>query len=229
MAQLDPISLIRNAPDERTAMANADLYLSTIDPRTAREINALPPDQRQQAIAQIVAGLRSQPANNDSGGRDAAAPGSGAMTASQAMNAVAIGRGLSDYGSLAIAPGAIPAGLVGNALMSAGQNALSSLDGAMLGISPGGNGDGPSGGGMTGGPDGMDIGPGYSFAEGGEVKPQNLLGPNPKGKDDGFAALDAGEFVVSADAAKRVGVDKLHALNAGRAGIVSRAMRKAKA
>lgn len=228
MAQLDPISLIRNAPDERTAMANADLYLSTIDPRTAREINALPPDQRQQAIAQIVARLRSQPADSGSGGRDAAAPGSGAMTASQAMNAVAIGRGLSDYGSLAIAPGAIPAGLVGNALMSAGQNALSSLDHAMIGISPGGNGDGASGGGMTAG-NSADIGPGYSFAEGGEVKPQNLLGPNPKGKDDGFAALDAGEFVVTADAAKRVGVDKLHALNAGRAGIVSRAMRKAKA
>lgn len=226
MADLDPISLIKNAPSEQMAMAHAATYLSLLDPKGAREINALPPMEKQQAIARLVAGLRSQPI--DIGGQDAASPGSGLMSASQAMNAVALGRGLSDYGASVIAPGAIPAGLVGDALMTAGQQSLSSLDGAMIGISPGGNG-GPAGGDMTAGPDGMDIGPGFSFAKGGEVRPHNLLGPNPKGKDDGFAALDAGEFVVSADAAKRVGMDKLHALNAGRAGIVSRAMRKAKA
>lgn len=80
------------------------------------------------------------------------------MTAEQAMNAVAMGRGLSDYGSLMVAPGSFAAGLVGNAMMGAGQNALSSLDAAMIGISPGGN----DVGGMTA-VNSADIGPGYSF------------------------------------------------------------------
>lgn len=83
---------------------------------------------------------------------------SGSMTAGQAMNAVALGSGLSNYGSTLIAPGAFAAGLLGNAMMNTGQNALSSLDAAMLGISPGA----VDAGGMTAG-NSADIGPGYSF------------------------------------------------------------------
>lgn len=83
---------------------------------------------------------------------------SGSMTAGQAMNAVALGSGLSNYGSTLIAPGAFAAGLLGNAMMNTGQNALSSLDAAMLGISPGA----VDAGGMTAG-NSTDIGPGYSF------------------------------------------------------------------
>lgn len=42
---------------------------------------------------------------------------------------------------------------------------------------------------------------GSAYAKGGMVK--GLIGPNPKGKDDGYGALDKGEFVVKASSAKR--------------------------
>lgn len=81
------------------------------------------------------------------------------ITAEQAMNAVAMGRGLSNYGATMVAPGALPAGLIGNAMMSAGQNALSSLDAAMLGMSPGDTGGGyGSGAGWGGGIEGSGLG-----------------------------------------------------------------------
>lgn len=92
---------------------------------------------------------------NGGGGANA---GGGPMTTNQAMNSIALGSALSDYGSTMVAPGAFAAGLLGNAMMGAGQNALSSLDAAMLGISPGA----VDAGGMTAG-NSADIGPGYSF------------------------------------------------------------------
>lgn len=64
------------------------------------------------------------------------------------------------------------------------------------------------------------------YAKGGKVTKAKLSGPNPKGKDDGYAALDAGEFVVKASIAKKLGSAKLRALNEGRAGIVMKAMNK---
>lgn len=40
---------------------------------------------------------------------------------------------------------------------------------------------------------GLDAG----YAKGGKVRPQGLLGPNPKGPDDGYAALKVGERVLN--------------------------------
>lgn len=52
------------------------------------------------------------------------------------------------------------------------------------------------------------------FSRGGKVTQKRLAGPNPPGKDDGYAALDAGEYVVNAKAAKKHG-PALRRMNAG--------------
>lgn len=125
----------------------------------------------------------SQDARGDSGVAPAApSPG---MTAGQAMGLTALGAGLSNYGSSLVAPGAIAAGLAGNAMMGIGQNALSSLDAAMMGpsVSAAQNDvaqamadyaeSGAAGAGMAGGNDGsMGVGSGSAdlMAKGGLAK-----------------------------------------------------------
>jgi hypothetical protein len=55
------------------------------------------------------------------------------------------------------------------------------------------------------------------------VTKKHLTGPNPKGKDDGYGALDHGEGVLTAATTKRLGGKKaIDALNAGLADIVMR-------
>ena len=43
------------------------------------------------------------------------------------------------------------------------------------------------------------------YAKGGHVTRDRLHGPNPPGPDDGYAALDAGEFVIKASDVKKLG------------------------
>lgn len=69
------------------------------------------------------------------GGDGSAGNGPGGMTADQAFGALAAGMALSGYGQFGLAPGAMVAGLLGDALTSAAQGQLSSLDAAMLGAS----------------------------------------------------------------------------------------------
>jgi hypothetical protein len=52
------------------------------------------------------------------------------------------------------------------------------------------------------------------LARGGVVTPGHLVGPDPAGPDEGFAPLQAGEFVVNANSASRFR-DILEAINAG--------------
>lgn len=61
---------------------------------------------------------------------------------------------------------------------------------------------------------------GGEYNKGGKVTRNRLGGPNPDGPDDGYAALDVGEYVIKADAVKRHGSKALKALNEGRARIV---------
>ena len=66
-------------------------------------------------------------------------------------------------------------------------------------------------------PGGSDMG-GYGGADngyykGGMVKGGLLAGPNPKGPDDGYAALDHGEYVIRASAVKKYGKGLLDAIN----------------
>lgn len=58
------------------------------------------------------------------------------------------------------------------------------------------------------------------FYRGGRVTRERLSGPNPRGPDDGYAALDEDEFLIKSKQAKKLGFTKLKALNAGKADIV---------
>jgi hypothetical protein len=65
--------------------------------------------------------------------------------------------------------------------------------------------------GETGGSDGF----GGEYAKGGKVnmKPQKY---NPPGPDDGYAALDNGEYVIRKKAVKKYGANIFEQINAGR-------------
>ena len=70
------------------------------------------------------------------------------------------------------------------------------------------------GGGGGGGKGNIDY---YDIAEyykGGKVTPNKLMGPDPAGPDDGFAALKSGEFVLNEKTAKEIGYEVLKRLNA---------------
>ena len=77
------------------------------------------------------------------------------------------------------------------------------------------------GGGYSGAPSGgSDVGrsaPGSAhYAQGGHVSMQHLLGPNPEGPDDGYAALKDGEFVINDKAVKKYGIELMQAINSGK-------------
>ena len=70
---------------------------------------------------------------------------------------------------------------------------------------------GANAGGYGGGDAGFGGGS-KAFAEGGMVRLKDLLGKAP-GPDDGYAALQDGEFVIKKDAVKRYGVKMLEQIN----------------
>ncbi len=53
-----------------------------------------------------------------------------------------------------------------------------------------------------------------AYAKGGKVTPDRLMGPDPAGPDDGYAALKSGEFVLNEKSAKEIGYEVLKRLNA---------------
>ena len=53
-----------------------------------------------------------------------------------------------------------------------------------------------------------------AYAKGGKVTPNRLMGPDPAGPDDGYAALKSGEFVLNEKTAKEIGYEVLKRLNA---------------
>lgn len=76
-----------------------------------------------------------------------------------------------------------------------------------------GDGMGGGGGGSYGGPGGAGFGGGsQAFNQGGMVRLKDLLGKAP-GPDDGYGALQDGEFVIKKDAVKRYGVKMLEQIN----------------
>jgi len=88
-------------------------------------------------------------------------------------------------------------------------------------------GDGGNGGAGTAGNAGSDGsaadgtgdgGPGGvgAWANGGRVSMGLLGGPNPAGPDDGYGALDHGEFVIRKDAVDKYGGGVMRAINAGK-------------
>jgi hypothetical protein len=89
------------------------------------------------------------------------------------------------------------------------QDVINSLDGYDFGNFGGGGGGG--GGGGKGNIDYYDV---AEYNKGGKVTPDRLMGPDPAGPDDGFAALKSGEFVLNEKAAKEIGYEVLKRLNA---------------
>ena len=77
-----------------------------------------------------------------------------------------------------------------------------------------GPGPGPSDGSPAGGAD-SGAG-GGDWAKGGMVTKERLMGMDPPGPDDGYGALDTGEFVLTASAVKKLGPGNVAKLNAGK-------------
>ena len=95
------------------------------------------------------------------------------------------------------------------------------------GISGGSFGDGGYGGGFGdsggfgGGDSSSDGAGGYGgsdngYYKGGKVTRDRLSGPNPKGPDDGYAALQDGEYVIKASSVKKYGKGLLADINSGK-------------
>lgn len=82
----------------------------------------------------------------------------------------------------------------------------------------GGGAGGSGGGGNSGGADGEGgVGDeGSPFYNGGPVLKSLLGGPDPKGPDDGYGALDAGEYVINAKSVKKYGPVVMALLNSGK-------------
>lgn len=54
------------------------------------------------------------------------------------------------------------------------------------------------------------------YAHGGKVNSNHLTGPNPEGPDDGYGALEGGEFVIKKAAVKKYGEGMLGKINSGK-------------
>lgn len=63
---------------------------------------------------------------------------------------------------------------------------------------------GVAGGGYDGGTQ-SEAAADAAYAKGGPVTASRMIGPNPPGPDDGYAALDAGEHVVTAKDVRKIG------------------------
>ena len=101
------------------------------------------------------------------------------------------------------------AALAAEAALAPGRAAANASTIAGFGFDPGSAdaGSARAGGGATGG--------GY-MAKGGMVTPQQVKGPNPPGPDDGYAALDNGEYVIRKSAVDKYGANIFEQINAGR-------------
>lgn len=113
-----------------------------------------------------------------------------------------------------------PNGPVGPGYVDNNQtNAYSDIGLSSAGGNTSGGGEpGSSVGGDVGGGSGEVSGEGApgGYAKGGHVTRDRLIGPNPPGPDDGYAALDEREFVIRQRAADKIGPDLLARLNSGK-------------
>lgn len=105
-----------------------------------------------------------------------------------------------------------------NAAAQAAADAAAAAGGAAAGAAAG-EGLGYGGGGYGGEGEGS----GGFYAKGGKVMMRGLLVDEMlPGPDDGYAALQAGEYVIKKSTTKKLGDKKLQALNEGRASIKMR-------
>lgn len=129
------------------------------------------------------------------------------------MGAAAMGLGVGGLGAMS---GADIMGFGGAQEGGAGGGGAAGGD-----TGSGGGGAGSAGGGM-GGIGGMD-GAGNGMFRGGIVTANRLRGPDPRGPDDGYVAMDKGEGVLTAEAVRHYGPGLVHRLN--RLAVPKKAMR----
>lgn len=84
------------------------------------------------------------------------------------------------------------------------------------GSDSGGGGSDSGGGDSGGGSDGGSDGGGGGWAKGGKVTKKRLKGRNPTGPDDGYGALEEGEYVIRKKAVQKYGDGLMSMINSGK-------------
>ena len=106
------------------------------------------------------------------------------------------------------------AALAAEAALAPGRAAANAA--TIAGFGGSGDGQGGGGGGDYGGPGGAGFGGGsQAFAKGGKVNMAPQIN-NPPGPDDGYAALDNGEYVIRKKAVQKYGANIFEQINAGK-------------
>jgi len=106
------------------------------------------------------------------------------------------------------------AALAAEAALAPGRAAANAA--TIAGFGGSGDGQGGGGGGDYGGPGGAGFGGGsQAFAKGGKVNMKPQMN-NPPGPDDGYAALDNGEYVIRKKAVQKYGANIFEQINAGK-------------
>lgn len=142
----------------------------------------------------------------------AGATGTGgvAAAAGTAAAAAATAAGMSDAAAAA----------AGQAAANAVVSGMSVSDAATAGAAAAAAADSSAPSGIAGdtGPSGVGdgVGDGSAWYKGGMVTKDRLMGGNPVGQDDGYGALQHGEYVIKKDAVDKYGEEFLGLLNSGK-------------
>jgi hypothetical protein len=197
-------------------------YNSAVANNMAMVANSMGLDPNDPAnFAAISSAIDSLSANN--AGTSYATPGTSgtggsAAQAGQQAAAVAQSMGLSAEQTAQIAQAAVNAVISGKSVSEAVQIASNTV--ASVSANTNNQNSAPEGGGFTGADPGGMFGGAMSgdvgFAKGGKVLKSKLSGKNPKGKDDGYAALEVGEYVIKKSSVDKYGDSFLSAINEGK-------------
>jgi len=143
----------------------------------------------------------------------------GALPVGSTYNKTDLTTGLPTTGSFTLADLAALgnkdaiAALTAEAALAPGRAAANAA--TIAGFGGSGDGQGGGGGGDYGGPGGAGFGGGsQAFAKGGKVNMAPQMN-NPPGPDDGYAALDNGEYVIRKKAVQKYGANIFEQINAG--------------
>ena len=179
-----------------------------------------------QALVAQQMGLTNSPAN-----AAALASAIDSLSAANASTAAATIRASGTGGSAAAAGAAAASAAAAAGVSAAGQGAAaqaaadatiggaSAAEAADAGANAGIGADAAAAGdaaGAAASADGNDGSTGVAWAEGGKVTKDRLIGPKPNGPDDGFGALQHGEFVIKKTSVDKYGDAILSLLNEGK-------------
>jgi hypothetical protein len=170
--------------------------------------------------AEAADAIGSIASNSPAATAGATGTGGAAAAAGTAAAAAASAAGMSDAAAAAAGQAAANAtvnGATASEAAVAGAEAAAATDGNDGAGNTGGD---TSGSGIAGdnGQSGMGdgVGDGSAWYKGGIVTKNRLIGANPVGQDDGYGALQHGEYVIKKDAVNKYGEEFLGLLNAGK-------------